>query len=373
MDCKDDCTTFPMHISAANQRDSLFCIAYVLCAGAGILGLSIAFNVFSDHAACTVAFSFVSAVLVAIAASVRRFHEMGILTTAGTISIFIAVFIVVVAVTTLDRPAAAPQTGDFELGWEAIAYPSFTIGMVATCTIFISSAGTSAFLPVISEMREPRDYRKSLYTCMGSVLAAYLAFALVMYRYCGEWVASPALGSAGDRIKIIAYAVGFIGLWVSACLYLHVASKYLFVRILRNSKHLQTNSFVHWSTWLGCTCGLCALAWILASAIPVFNYLVSLTGSVCFAPLALMLPGYLWMWDHDEYRTGSMGRKVIYWLHAMQLPLGAFLCIGGTVSSPNTFQRARNIASHLLTHGPLQYAVVQEIIGAYHDGLIGEC
>lgn len=331
-DCKHTPSTSARRKPSANNEHSLFCIAYVLCAGAGILGLSIAFNVFSDHGACTVAFSFVSAVLVSAAASVRKFHEMGILTTAGFISLFIAIFIVVVAVTTLDRPAAAPQEGDFDLGWEAIAYPSFSMGMVATCTIFVSSAGTSAFLPVISEMREPRDFRKALFTCMGFVLAMYLAFALVVYRWCGQWVASPSLGSGGPTIKIVAYAVGFIGLWVSACLYLHVAAKYLFVRILRNSKHLQTNTVIHWSTWLGCTCGLGAIAWILASAIPVFNYLVSLTGSICFGPLAIMLPGYLWMFDYKEYRTGSMGQKAIYWLHAMQLPLGAFICIGGTVS-----------------------------------------
>lgn len=49
---------------------------------------------------------------------------------------------------------------------------------------------------------------------------------------------------------MVAYGVGLIGLIVSACLYLHVASKYLFVRILRNSVHLQTNTVVHWAVWL---------------------------------------------------------------------------------------------------------------------------
>lgn len=75
------------------------------------------------------------------------------LTWAGFISIYIAVFIVVIGVTTRSRPAAAPQTGSFDLGYHAIAYPTFIAGMTATCTIFVSSAGTSAFLPVISEMR----------------------------------------------------------------------------------------------------------------------------------------------------------------------------------------------------------------------------
>jgi hypothetical protein len=72
---------------------------------------------------------------------------------AGFASVYVAVFIVVVGVTTRDRPAAAPPTGDFDFGYHAIAYPTFVVGMTATALIFVSSAGTSAFLPVISEMR----------------------------------------------------------------------------------------------------------------------------------------------------------------------------------------------------------------------------
>jgi hypothetical protein len=64
---------------------------------------------------------------------------------------------------------------------------------------------------------------------MGFVTAAYLSLALVVYKWCGKWVASPSLGSAGPTIKKIAYGIGLIGLLVSATLYLHVASKYLFM------------------------------------------------------------------------------------------------------------------------------------------------
>lgn len=311
--------------------------------------MSIAFNTFSSHGACTVWFSFVSAVLVAICASVRKFHELGWLTFAGFISIFIAVLMIVIAVTLRDRPAAAPQSGPFDLGYYAIPPTvTFGVGMASTCTIFISTAGTSAFLPVISEMREPKDYRKAVYICMGFVTSSYLCFGLVVYKWCGAYVASPSLGSAGHTMQIAAYAVGFIGLVVSACLYLHVAAKYCFVRILRNSKHLQANTFVHWGTWLGLVFGLCSISFILAEAIPIFNYLIALTGSVCFAPLAVMLPGYLWLYDHGSWWQGNAIKKMVYVLHVLMMLLGLFLLIGGT------------------------YGIVEEIIAAYHSGLIGE-
>jgi Transmembrane amino acid transporter protein len=326
----------------------LFLVAYVLCAGSGILGVSIGLNALSTHAACTVWWSFIATVVVTATASIRTFHNIGWATWAGFISIFTAVFIVVIAVTTLDRPAAAPQTGDYELGYYVIGHPTFVAGIVASATIFVSSAGTSAFLPVISEMRKPKDFNKALYTCMAFVQAAYLAFALVVYKWCGQYVASPSLGSAGPVIKKVSFGIGLIGLIVSACLYLHVAAKYLFVRILRNSVHLQKNSMVHWVTWLSCTCGLCAISFILAEAVPIFNYLIALTGSLCFAPLAIALPGFLWLYDHGAYRKGNITQKALYYAHCFLPLLGLFMCVGGT------------------------YGVVQLIINAYADSEIGK-
>jgi hypothetical protein len=327
---------------------ALFLVAYVLCAGSGILGVSIGLNALSSHAACTVWWSLIATIVIAATASIRKFHNIGWLAWAGFLSIFTAVLIVVIAVTTLDRPAAAPQTGPFDLGYHVIGNPTFIAGITATATIFVSSAGTSAFLPVISEMREPKDFRKALFSCMGLVNVAYLAFALVVYRWCGQYVASPSLGSAGPTIKKVSFGIGLIGLIVSATLYLHVAAKYLFVRILRNTRHLQHNTVVHWGTWLGCTFGLCAISFLLAEAIPIFNYLIALTGSVCFAPLAIALPGFLWLHDFSHYKSGTFGQKMMYWAHWFLPVLGLFLCVGGT------------------------YGVVQQIINAEAAGTIGK-
>lgn len=172
----------------------LFIIAYVLTTGSGIIGVSTALNSLSHHAACTVWWSLIATVVTITTASIRKLEHVGWLTYAGFISIYAGVLIVVIGVTTRDRPAAAPQSGPYELGFVAVNNPGFAAGMVASSTIFVSSAGTSAFLPVISEMRRPKDYKKALFCCMGLVTASYLAFSLVVYRWCGKWMASPSLG-----------------------------------------------------------------------------------------------------------------------------------------------------------------------------------
>ncbi|EXU96728.1 hypothetical protein X797_010125 [Metarhizium robertsii] len=65
---------------------------------------------------------------------------------------------------TQDCPAAAPQTGGFDLLYHVIGNPTFIAGITSVAHTFCSRAGTSTFLPGISEMIKPRDYNKA-YTC----------------------------------------------------------------------------------------------------------------------------------------------------------------------------------------------------------------
>jgi len=76
-------------------------------------------------------------------------------------------------------------------------------------------------------MRNPAEYRKPIACSMGLLGACYLTFSLVVYRYCGVWIASPALGSAGPLIKKVAYGIALPGLWISATLCQHVSHTYL--------------------------------------------------------------------------------------------------------------------------------------------------
>jgi len=273
-----------------------------------------------------------------------------------------------VAVTTLDRPAAAPQTGSYELGYHVIAHPDFITGVTASTTIFVSSAGSSMFVQVIAEMKNPKDFNKAIYLCMTVVNGSYLAFSLVVYRWCGKWVASPSLGSAGQTVKMVAYGIALIGLLASAVVYHQQGSKYLFVRMLRNSRHLQANTMddslddmavrslplnpvslrvltVDRST----TFRLCALSFILAEAIPILSYLLALMGSICFVPLSIMLPPVLWLYDYMWWRKGSLLKQLAWCGFVLMFLLGAFMTVAGT------------------------YSTIKLIIEAYAQGSIGKC
>ncbi|KAI8256928.1 N amino acid transport system protein [Colletotrichum sp. SAR 10_77] len=108
----------------------------------------------------------------------------------GVLTIPSAFSAVGVGVTQVDRPAAAPQEGPYDMEVHSIGAPAFVPGVVATINLF------------------------------------------------------------GGTLEKIAYGISIPGFIMTTTLWVHLAAKFLLVRILRNSVHLQNKSFVHWATWL---------------------------------------------------------------------------------------------------------------------------
>lgn len=76
-------------------------------------------------------------------------------------------------------------------------------------------------------MRDPKYYTRSLIICQGSVTAVYITIGVVVYYFCGSYVASPALGSAGATMKKISYGFAIPGLLVTVMLFVHVRTSSL--------------------------------------------------------------------------------------------------------------------------------------------------
>lgn len=184
-------------------------------------------------------------------------------------------------------------------------------------------------------MREPRYYTRSLVICQSGVTAVYVAVGTVVYYYCGSYVASPALGSAGVTMKKVNYGLALPGLIVSTTLLTHFPAKYIFVRALRGSKHLAINSIVHWVSWLGCTFGVAMIAYIIASAVPVFGGLIALVGALLGTLMTFQPMGCMWLYDH--WSEGKVNRTskwtlMVCW-SIFVIAIGSFLMVAGTYGS----------------------------------------
>lgn len=141
-----------------------------------------------------------------------------------------------------DRPAAAPQTGPFKSNWKAVNDPTFEQAISACSSIVFAWAGTPAFFQIASEMRVPELYTRSLILCQSVVAITYIVIGVVVYYYCGNFVASPALGSAGPLLKKVCYGLALPGLCVSTLLFVHVSIYLLSTSAIANHPRLLANT-----------------------------------------------------------------------------------------------------------------------------------
>ncbi|WKT53715.1 Amino acid transporter, transmembrane domain [Fusarium oxysporum f. sp. vasinfectum] len=300
-----------------------FSLFLIFCAGSGILGISIGLNAVSTHGACTAVCTAVATIIVILLASIRTLSRISFLAWVGLVAILAA-----------NRPHDAPA-GPWASDYKLVNNPSFTDAISAIATFVFAYAGTPFYFPIIAEMRDHRDYSKSMLLCQGVVTLTYLVIGIIVYYYCGSYVASSALGSAGPLLKKIGYGIALPGLIVSSTLSTHLVSKHFFVRILRGSKHLAANTFIHWATWLGCVCSVATTAYCIASGIPVFGGLVSLIGALlgtlmCFQPL-----GCMWLFDNwSDGRQGHSAKWILQVVVSIIMVVGgSFLMVGGTYGS----------------------------------------
>lgn len=134
-----------------------------------------------------------------------------------------------IAVSIQERPALAPQTGEWKSDYKLVGNPTFAEAIAAISTLIFAYAGTGAFFPIVSEMRDPKQYPRALAVCQTVITVVFLIVGIVVYYYCGSYVASPALGSAGSNIKKVAYGIALPGLLVSGVLLAHVCTSILFL------------------------------------------------------------------------------------------------------------------------------------------------
>ncbi|KAJ9324406.1 hypothetical protein DTO027B5_4257 [Paecilomyces variotii] len=307
-----------------------FCLS-----GSGILGISIGLNAVSTHGTCTAVFVAIATAVSFVLGSIRTLGRISWLAWVGVTCILTAILIVTIAVGIQDRPSAAPQSGHWKSDYKIVNNPSFSDAMSAVSSIVFAYAGTPAFFAIVSEMRDPRKYTRSLLLCQGGVTAIYITIGCVVYYYCGSYVASPALGSAGVMVKKVAYGFALPGLIVTTTLVIHLPAKYIFVRILQGSRHLVANTVVHWITWLGCTFGIAVTAYIIASAIPVFGSLVSLVGALLGTLMAFQPMGCMWLydnWSRGKLATDRKWALMVCWSVFVVLS-GTFLMVGGAYGS----------------------------------------
>ena len=168
-------------------------------------------------------------------------------------------------------------------------------GFSATLNIIISLAGHVAFLSFQSELADPTEYPKSLLMLQITDTLLYLIVAVVIYRYAGDEVKSPAFLSASSVVSKVAFGLAIGTIVIAGVIIGHVAAKYIYVRVFRGTTRMNEKSLLSYGTWMLIVLGLWTLAWIIAEAIPVFNDLLGFLAAAFASWFSFGIEGMLWL------------------------------------------------------------------------------
>ncbi|KAK6394196.1 hypothetical protein LTR65_002042 [Meristemomyces frigidus] len=191
--------------------------------------------------------------------------------------------------------------------------PGRTISVTVPSTFFeafisitnpvFAYAGHFMFFVMVSEMKRPQDAMKAAYTLQGFATMFYAVFAAVTYVYLGNTVTSPSFSSLEITWQKAAYGVALPNFLIAGSLYAHTASKLLFVRIFRQSRHLHSHTVLGWGTWVLLVIIMNGAAFVLAVGVPIFNYLIGIAASLFAAWFTYGIAGMFWL--HDAYQDGD--------------------------------------------------------------------
>lgn len=272
----------------------IYYIYLAMTAGAGMLTTSVALNALSDHGACTTIFVAVTSILAfIIGTGFRGLDKVAWISWAGVIAIFVAIWTTAIACLSQNRPAAGPSHGPINLEIRVIPDTTFSEAMTAISNQLFAVGASGTFFSIAAEMEDPEMFSKALFWGQGFVVATCLIIASIVYGKVGQYLANPALGSAGPLIKKVSYGIAFPGLVVTAVLFSHIAAKYLFVRFLRGTSHLQSNTIQHWVVWISSMLGTVAFGFIIVGVVPFFGDFLSLVGALVNPVFTNVIPGFM--------------------------------------------------------------------------------
>ncbi|PGH15765.1 hypothetical protein AJ79_02145 [Helicocarpus griseus UAMH5409] len=283
-----------------------------------VLTFTVMMNVLSEHGTCTIVFGVVGMIVSLILTLPRTLKKVSWLSIASFISIFSAVMITMVAAGVQHPGKGKPlqATTDTDL------YHAF----LAVCNIIFAYCGHVAFFGFASELTDLRDYPKALYTLQGTNTTFYTITAVVIYRYVGPDVASPALSSTGPLLSKIAYGIACPTIVIAGVINGHVACKYIYVRMFRGTDRMSQRSWLSIGTWVGLATALWVIAWIIAEAIPVFNNLLSLITALFASWFTFGVNGMFWLFLNKGRYTESKRKIALTALNIFCVLVGAVVC-----------------------------------------------
>lgn len=228
---------------------------------------------------------------------------------------------------------------------DATTSPSFYSAFLAVTNIVFAYAGHVNFFTFISEMRNPEEYAKGLYLLQFADTTLYTIVGVVIYRYGGPDVSSPALGSTSSTVRKIAYGIAIPTIVIAGIINGHVAAKMIYIRLFRGKPILHERSFRSYGIWTALVVVLYIIAWVIAEAIPVFNNLLGLMTALFASWFTYGLSGYFWLYLRKGHWFESPKNIALTVINVIVFGIGAAICGLGLYASGKSIAEDDSSAS----------------------------
>lgn len=182
------------------------------------------------------------------------------------------------------------------------------------------------FPTFISEMEKPQDFPKAL-----AVLAAVSGFLFIIppaigFRYLGQYATAPAMGSLGPvAYKKASFAFVIVPTIIIGVIYANVTAKFVYFRIMGNSKHAHSNTVIGWGVWAAVIAGCWILGFIFAEIIPTMGDFLSLLGAVFDSFFGFIYFAIAYYAMYKGALFSGAGRSLMTVIHIFVMIVGLFL------------------------------------------------
>ena len=291
-----------------------------------LLTWTICLNTLTDSGTCTIVWAVVGLGVFAVLNFPRTLKHTAWMSMASCVSITAAVLVTLGDVA-YERPIGSKAI-------EVARQIPLSSAILAVTNIAVSFSSHSCFFSVIGEFKKPEDFPKALALLQIADTTLYLLAAIVIYVCVGPDVPSPALSAAASlTVRKIIWGIALPTIVIAGVIYGHVAAKYIFARIFRDSKHAIRRTKLSGVTWVAIVVSLWALSTIIAESIPVFNSLLGIVAAIFASWFSFGLPGVFWFWMHWGDFFSSKRQMARFAGNVLLFITGLLICVLGLWAS----------------------------------------
>ncbi|KAI7786440.1 hypothetical protein LA080_003683 [Diaporthe eres] len=301
-------------------------IFQIFVMGSHLLTWTIAMNTLTNSSQCTVMWAGVGLVVFWFFNLPRNLNIASYLSVASSLSIFSAVIVTVVDVA-IEKPIGSTSL-------DVANQLGFTGAFLSVTNIAIAFCSHSCFFSVISELNIKTDWPKALVMLQSLDTALYIVAAVVIYVYVGPDVPSPALSAAGSVVvRKVTWGIALPTIVIAGVIYGHVATKYIFGRILGKTRHMHKRTLIGDAGWVCVGLSIWIIAFVISESIPVFNSLLSLICALFVSWFSYGVPGIMWLFLYrgQYYSNWKMTAGLVS--NIILVVVGFLLCVLGLWST----------------------------------------